>query len=69
VTLDCNECNEALDTARAVIAAARRLALVVQNALLNGDVRRAQAALRNLHDSANGEFTPNAASAPGSYRR
>ena len=41
---ECNECNEAL-------TAARRLALVAENAVANGDLRRAQAALRNLVDA------------------
>ena len=44
----CNECNEALDMARDVLANARRLALVVQNALLNADLQRAFSALRDL---------------------
>jgi len=38
---------------------ARRLALIVQNALVNGDVQRAQTALRNLHHSTNGESRAN----------
>lgn len=50
----CNECNEALDAARSVITAARRLALVAQNALINGDVRRAWSALREFHDATAG---------------
>ena len=52
VTFDCNECNEALDAVRAALAAARRLALVAENALANGDLGRAQTALRNIHDTA-----------------
>ena len=44
----CNECNEALDMAREVMAKARRLALVVQNALLNADLQRACSVLRDL---------------------
>jgi hypothetical protein len=40
-TSGCNECNEALDIAREVLAKARRLALVVENALLNADLQRA----------------------------
>jgi len=44
----CNECNEALAMARAVLAKARRLALVVQNALLNADLQRACSVLRDL---------------------
>ena len=51
VTSECNECNEALNAARAAITAARRLALVAENALVNGDLRRARAALQNLHDT------------------
>jgi hypothetical protein len=49
---ECNECNEALDAARAGLTAARRLALVAENALLNGDLRRAQAALQDFYDAA-----------------
>jgi len=48
VTFGCNECNEALDMARDALAKARRLALVVQNALLNADLQRACSALRDL---------------------
>jgi hypothetical protein len=47
-TSGCNECNEALDMARDVLAKARRLALVVQNALLNADLQRAFSVLRDL---------------------
>jgi endonuclease/exonuclease/phosphatase (EEP) superfamily protein YafD len=43
-----NECNEALDAAREALAVARRLATVVDNAILNGDLNRARAALQNL---------------------
>jgi hypothetical protein len=50
----CNEWNEALDAARSAITAARRLALVDQNALINGDVRRAWSALREFHDATAG---------------
>jgi hypothetical protein len=49
VTRDCNGCNESLDEARNALAAALRLALVAENALVNGDLQRARAALRNLH--------------------
>ena len=48
VVSGCNECNEALDKARDVLANARRLALVVQNALLNADLQRAFSVLRDL---------------------
>ena len=48
VTHGCNECNEALDMARAVLAKARRLTLVVQNALLNAGLQRAYSVLRDL---------------------
>jgi len=41
-------CNEALDMARDALAKARRLTLVVQNALLNADLQRASSALRDL---------------------
>ena len=51
MTFDCNECNEALEEARAAVSTARRLALVAENALANGDLRCALAALRNLHDA------------------
>jgi hypothetical protein len=46
-TSGCNECNEALDMARDVLAKARRLALVVQNALLNADLQRTCSVLRD----------------------
>ena len=42
----CNECNDALETEHTTLAMARRLALVAQNALLNGDLRRIGALLR-----------------------
>jgi hypothetical protein len=48
VTFGCNECNEALDLACDALAKARRLALVVQNALLNADLQRACSVLRDL---------------------
>jgi hypothetical protein len=48
VTFGCNECNEALDTARNALVKARRLAFVVQNALLNADLQRACSVLRDL---------------------
>ena len=54
VMFHCNECNEALDAARSAITAARRLALVAQNALMNCDVRRAWSALREFHDATAG---------------
>jgi len=47
-TSGCNECNEALEMARDALAKARRLALVVQNALLNADLQRACSVLRDL---------------------
>jgi len=34
-----SECNEALDAARAALTTARRLALVAESALVNGDLR------------------------------
>jgi hypothetical protein len=55
VTADCNECNEALDATRAAMRAEWRLAVIAQNALLNGDVRRASTALRDLHDQQRAE--------------
>jgi len=48
VTMGCNECNEALYEARDALAAARRLALVAENALANGDIERARCALRGM---------------------
>jgi len=48
VVSGCNECNEALDMARDVLANARRLALVAQSALINGDLQRAWSVLRDL---------------------
>ena len=47
-TSGCNECNEALDMARDVLVKVRRLALVLQNALLNADLQRACSVLRDL---------------------
>jgi len=49
VAADCNECNEALDAARKVIQAALRLAMVADNAIVNGELQHARAALRPLH--------------------
>jgi len=51
VTLDCHECNEALQTARDAMAMTRRLALVAENALLNGDLQRARLALVDLQEA------------------
>jgi hypothetical protein len=45
---ECNECNEAREAMRDGMARARRLALVAENALLNGDLQRALTALRDL---------------------
>jgi hypothetical protein len=56
VAFDCNECNEALSAARTALAAARRLALVAENALFNGDLPRARTALQNLHVATSGGF-------------
>lgn len=50
VTFGCNECNEALDAARETMRTTRRLVLVVENALANGDLSRARAALADLQD-------------------
>ena len=49
-TVRCNECNDALEMACDAVAMARRLALVAQNALLNGDLRRVGALLQDLCD-------------------
>ena len=48
---ECNECNEALEAVRSVLTSARRLALVAENALINGDFPRARAVLHDLHDA------------------
>jgi len=48
VAVECNGCNEALDAARKVVLSARRLARVADNAIANGDLHRARAALRDL---------------------
>ena len=48
---DCNECNEAFSEARVAVHEARRLALVADNAIANGDPVRARTALRDLHDA------------------
>jgi hypothetical protein len=50
VAAECNECNESLDAVRAVLAAARRHAMVADNAIINGDLHRARTALRGLRD-------------------
>ena len=44
----CNECNEALDDAREVIRAARRLAMVAMTAVVNGDFHRTRDVLDQL---------------------
>ena len=44
----CNECNEALDATRATVRNASHLVFVAENALANGDVTRARAALGEL---------------------
>lgn len=51
VTSECHECSEALDAAREAVTVARRLAMVADNAILNGDFQRARAALRDLHQA------------------
>lgn len=57
VAANCNECNEALDAAREALAVARRIAMVADKAILNGDLHRARAALRDLqaHDPGRGD--------------
>jgi len=47
-TFGCNECNEALETARTAIVSARGLAMVATNAITNGDLQRARAVLVEL---------------------
>ncbi len=54
VTLDCNGCNEALDASRATVRNARRLAFGAENALANGDITRASAALSDLNKTLTG---------------
>jgi hypothetical protein len=56
VASDCHGCNEALDAAREAVAVARRLAMVADNAILNGDLQRARAALRDFQEAV---ATPN----------
>ena len=68
MTSECHECSEALDAAREAVTVARRLAMVADNAILNGDFQRARAALRDLHeavaatDDTDGHDAPSAAS-------
>jgi hypothetical protein len=45
------KCNEALRMARDAVAIVRRLALVAQNALRDGDLRRVCAILQDLQDA------------------
>jgi hypothetical protein len=59
VASDCNECNEALDAARKCAAAALRLAMVADNAIVNGDLKRARVALSDIQDALHG-VTPGA---------
>ena len=51
---NCNECNEALEAARKALTVARRLGMIADNAIANGDVIRARAALRDLQEAAAG---------------
>jgi hypothetical protein len=51
VTSECHECSEALAAAREAVTVARRLAMVADNAIVNGDFQRARAALRDLHEA------------------
>jgi len=62
-TSGCSECNEALDTARDAMAVARLLAIVAENALLNGDLQRARSALRDLREATTGDDSRRAANA------
>jgi len=50
MTVHCNECNETLEAVRATVTNAKRLAIVAENALANGDVARARAALAALNE-------------------
>ena len=61
VAAECNECNEALDATRKLVAAALRLAMVADNAIVNGDLKRARVALSDLQDALHA-FTPGASS-------
>ncbi len=65
MTFQCNECNEALDAAKRALEAARRLVLVADNALANGDPRRARSALRDLY-AATASAAANYGGVPGS---
>jgi hypothetical protein len=60
-----NECNEVLDRARDALAKVRRLALVVQHAMFNGDLQRASWGLQHLQTAASIEVG-RAALAPAS---
>jgi len=51
VAAECNDCNEILEAARREAATVRRLAFVADNAIANGDLARARAALRDLQDA------------------
>jgi hypothetical protein len=51
VAPECNDCNEALEAARKSVTAALRLAMVADNAIVNGDVKRARVALSDLQDA------------------
>ena len=51
-TFECNECNELLEGAREALLVARRLAIVADSAILNGDLGRARAALGDLQVAA-----------------
>lgn len=54
VMFHCNKCNETLDAARGTVRDARRIAFVAENALANGDVTRARAALGELTEALTG---------------
>jgi hypothetical protein len=46
-----SECNEALAAVQGVVAEQRRLAIVAENAIANGDLARARSALRELYNA------------------
>jgi hypothetical protein len=49
---ECNDCNEAAGALRQTLAVVRRLVLIADNAILEGDLRRARDALEELHAAA-----------------
>jgi hypothetical protein len=66
----CNECNEVLEAARGAARTVHRLAMVALNAVANGDVARARAALESLLGTAarNGRDAWSGAPSPGTLK-